>query len=158
MALDKNVEFFLVHVTSFNFNSMSIYLAKEAQIASLITKEVKILTNYSNFSDVFSEEKALVLPKITNLNQYTIKLQESQQPSYRLIYSLGPIELETFKTYIEIKLANGFIWLSKLPASALIFFVRKLNSSFYFCVNYQGLNNLTIKNRYPLPLINKSLD
>ena len=54
--------------------------------------------DYLDFSDVFSEEEALVLPKITDLNQHAIELQESQHPPYEPIYSLGPIELETLKT------------------------------------------------------------
>ena len=51
----------------------------------------------------------MVLLETTNFNQHTIKFQEDQQPSYMPIYSLGPIELKTLKTYIETNLANGFI-------------------------------------------------
>ena len=68
------------------------------------------------------------------------------------------MEFETLKIYIETNLANGFIWLSKSPASAQIHFVQKPNDSFCLCVNYWGLNNLTIKNQYILPLISGSLD
>ena len=68
------------------------------------------------------------------------------------------MELETLKTYIETNLANGFIRPSKSPAGAPILFERKLDGSLWFCVNYQDLNNLTIMNRYPLPLIGESLD
>ena len=78
MVLDKNVEAFVVHVTSFSLNSMSIYPARAAQIASLIAKEMQIPTDYLDFSDVFSEEKALVLPKVIDLNQHVIKLQKDQ--------------------------------------------------------------------------------
>ena len=157
-AFDENVKAFIMHVTSFSLNLMSIHPAKKAQIALLIAEEVKIPNDYLDFSDVFSKEKALLLPEIIDLNQYAIELQESQQPFYRPIYSLGPIELETLKTYIETNLANGFILLSKLPACAPILFVRKPDSNIRLCVDYQGLNNLTIKNWYPLPLIGESLD
>ena len=135
-ALDEHVEAFVVHVTSLSLNSMSIHPAREAQIASLIAEEVKIPTDYSDFSDVFSEEKASVLPEITDLNQHAIELQEGQQPPYGPIYSLGPVELETLKTYIETNLANGFIWPSKSPAGAPILFVRKPDSSLRLYVNY----------------------
>ena len=73
-ALDKNVEAFVVHVTSLSLNLILIHPAKEAQIVSLIVKEVKIPTNYLNFSDIFSKERALVLPEITDLNQHAIEL------------------------------------------------------------------------------------
>ena len=117
-ALNKNVQVFVLHVTSLTLNLMSIHLAKKAEIVSLITKEVKIPTNYSDFSNVFSEEKALILPKIIDLNQYAIKLQENQQPLYRPIYSLGLVELEMLKIYIKTNLANSFIWPLKLLAGA----------------------------------------
>ena len=124
----------------------------------LVAKEVKIPTEYLDFSDVFLKEKALILPEATEMNQHAIKLQKDQQLPYRPIYSLGPVELKTLKTYIETNLANGFIWPLKLPAGAFIFFVGKLDGSLRLCVNYRGLNNLTIKNQYPLPLIGESLD
>ena len=130
----------------------------EAQIASLLTEKVTIPNKYSDFANVFPEEKALVLLKQTELNKYAIELEEDKQPSYKPIYSLGLVELETLKTYIETHLKIGFIWPSKSPASAPILFDKKPDGSFRLCVNYQGLNNLTIKNQYPLPLISESLD
>ena len=157
-ALDENVEAFVVHVTSLSLNSMPIHPAREAQIASLVIEEVQIPSEYSDFSDVFSEERASILPEATELNQHAIELQEGQQPPYGPIYSLGPVELKTLKTYIKTNLANGFIWPSKSSTSAFILFVGKPNSSLRLCVDYRGLNNLTIKNRYPLPLIGESLD
>ena len=154
--LDEHVEAFVVHVTS--LSTMPIYPAREAQIASLVAEEVKIPTEYSDFSDVFLEEKASILPEVTELNQHAIELQEGQQPPYGPIYSRGPVELETLKTYIKTNLANVFIRPSKSPTGAPILFVGKPNGSLRLWVDYRGLNNLTSKNRYPLPLIGKSLN
>ena len=53
---------------------MAIYLAKKAQITLLVVKEVKILTKYSDFLNIFLKEKALILSEITKLNQHVIKL------------------------------------------------------------------------------------
>ncbi len=80
------------------------------------------------------------------------------QPPYGPIYSLWPVKLETLKAHIENNLASGFIWPSKSPVGALILFDKKPDGSLRLCVDYQGLNNLTIKNRYLLPLIGESLD
>ncbi len=80
------------------------------------------------------------------------------QPPYGPIYSLGPVELETLKAYIKNNLASGFIWFSKSPAGAPILFDNKPDGSLRLCVDYRGLNNLTIKNRYPLSLVGESLD
>ena len=92
------------------------------------------------------------------MNEYIIKLEEGKQLLFGPIYSLGPVELETLKTYIKINLANGFIQSSKSLVRALILFNRKPDRSFRFCMNYWGLNNLTIQNQYSLTLISKSLD
>ena len=94
------------------------------------------MIKYSDFSNVFLEKKALILPKATKLNQHAIKFQENQQPPYRLIYSLGVVELKMLKTYIETNLANGLIQPLKLPIDAFILFIQKLNSSFCLYVNY----------------------
>ena len=92
------------------------------------------------------------------MNEHAIELEKGKQPPFGAIYSLGPVELETLKTYIEINLANGFIRSSKFPAGAPILFDKKPDGSLRLCVDYRGLNNITIKNRYPLPLIGESLD
>ena len=94
----------------------------------------------------------------TRINEYAIELEKGKQPSFGPIYSLEPVELETLKTYIKINLANSFIRPSKSPDGASILFDRKPDRSFCLCVDYWSLNNLTIKNQYPIPLIGKSLD
>ena len=103
-------------------------------------------------------ENATKLLENLGINKYAIKLEEDKQLLFRFIYSLRLVELEILKTYIKTNLVNNFIWLSKSPTGALILFDRKLDKSLYFCVDYQGFNNLTIKNQYPLSLINESLD
>ena len=130
-GFNENVEAFVVHVTSISLSKpkMSIHPARKAQIASLIAKEVKILTKYSDFADVFSEKKALVLPERTDLNEHAIELEDGKQPPYRPIYSLDPMKLETLKTYIETHLKPGFIWPSKSPAGAPILFDKKPDGS-----------------------------
>ena len=116
------------------------------------------MAKYLDFADVFSKESAEVLPKRIGINKHAIELEDGKQSPYKPIYSLGPVELETLKTYIKTNLANGFIWPLKSPAGAPILFVCKLDGSLWLCVDYQGLNNLIIKNRYLLSLIDESLD
>ena len=98
------------------------------------------------------------LPENTGMNKHTIKLEKDKQPPFEPIYSLGPVKLEILKTYIKINLANGFSRPSKSPTGASILFDRKPNGSFRLCVDYRGLNNIIIKNRYPLPLIREFLN
>ena len=98
------------------------------------------------------------VPKNTSINKHAIELQNGKQSLYRPIYSLGPIELETLKIYIETLFKTGFIWLFKSPADASILFNKKSDNSLQLCVNYWGLNNPTIKNWYPLLLMGEVLD
>lgn len=67
------------------------------------------------------------------------------------------MEQEMLKAYIETHLKTGHIQPSKSPTGASIFFNKKPNGSLWLYVNYQGLNNLIIKNRYLLSLIGKCL-
>jgi hypothetical protein len=62
------------------------------------------------------------------------------------------------KEWLEENLKKGFIRESKSPAGAPILFAPKKDSSLQLCVDYRGLNNVTIKNCYPLPLITKIID
>lgn len=54
--------------------------------------------------------------------------------------------------YIYKALENGFIQPSTSPAGA-VFFVGKKDGGLRPCIDYRGLNNITVKNRYPLPLM-----
>ncbi len=98
------------------------------------------------------------LPENTGINEHAIELVRDKQPPYRPIYSLSPVELETLKTYIKTHLKTRFISPYKSPTGAPIFFDKKPDGSFCLCVDYRDLNNLTIKNQYPLPLIDKFFD
>jgi hypothetical protein len=60
------------------------------------------------------------------------------------------------KTLTDL-LNKGFIRVSSSPAAAPVLFVRKPGGGLRFCVDYQGLNRVTKKDRYPLPLIYKTL-
>ena len=64
---------------------------------------------YSDFVDVFSKKLANILPERIRANEHAIELEKGKQPPYEPIYSLGLVELETLKTFIKTKLANGFI-------------------------------------------------
>ena len=163
-VLDPEHETYIVLVASLSsaplIVSLNVHPSRRPQISGLIAEEAstKVLAEYSNFADVFSSDLATKLPKHTEINTYAIDLEENKQPPYGPIYSLGPVELETLKTYIKTNLANGFIRPSKSPAGAPILFDKKPNGSLRLCVNYRGLNNITIKNQYPPLLVGKSLD
>src|SRR5436190_24179055 len=75
------------------------------------------------------------------------------------MYSLSKLELKALREFLDAALKSDKISPSRSSASALILFVPKSGDrSLRLCVNYRGLNKITVRNRYPLPLINKLRD
>ena len=116
-----------------------------------------VLKPYHNLEGIFSEEKANEL-LVSSPYNHKIKLEGDCQPSYGLIYPLSTPKLHVLREYLHDNLAKGFIRHSTSSASAPILFVKKKDGSLQLCINYCGLNLLTKKNWYPLPLIGEALD
>ena len=118
----------------------------------------RILVEYKEYEFLFQESprtEALLKHQPQN---YIIPIKLGKSPSFRLIYQLSEKELAILKEYININLEKGFIRLSISLAASLLLFVLKKNGKLRLCVDYRQLNSITIKDRYPLPLINKLYD
>ena len=111
-----------------------------------------VLEQYKSYQDVFEKKKADILPQHRPYD-CAIDIEDVAQVPFGPIYNLSQDELATLKEYIDENLAKGFIRHSKSPAGAPILFVKKKDGSLQMCVDYRGLNKVTIKNRYPLPLV-----
>lgn len=74
------------------------------------------------------------------------------------VYPLSQPETASMKAYIQEELAKGFIRPSTSPASAGFFFVKKKDGTLHPCIDYQGLNEVTVNYRYPLPLVPAALE
>ena len=107
---------------------------------------------YHDFLDVFSKKGAETLPP-HRAYDCPIELLPGAEIPFGRIFPLTGLELENLKTYIDENLRKGFIRPSTSPAGAGIFFVEKKDHSLRPCVDYRELNKVTIKNRYPLPLV-----
>lgn len=68
------------------------------------------------------------------------------------LYSLSQLD------YITASLAAGIIWPSSSPVGAGFFFVEQKDKSLRTCIDYRGLNNITVKNKYPLPLLSSACE
>lgn len=112
---------------------------------------------FHEFLEVFDEEAANRLPERRPFD-HQIPLYEGEMPPFGTIYGLSKLELDALKENIDENLAKGFIRPSQSPAAAPILFVKKKDGSLRLCVDYRGLNKVTIKNRNPLPLILEMLD
>jgi hypothetical protein len=77
---------------------------------------------------------------------------------YNLIYKLSENELKILKNYLNKNFERRYIQRSINSIDAPILFVFKKDGEFRLCVNYKGLNKITIKNRHPFFLIKEILD
>jgi len=88
----------------------------------------------------------------------TIGLELGKQPPPGKLYPLSPDELELLKEYLDEMLKNGKIRSSKSSAGAPIFFAKQANGKLRIVVDYRGLNAITIKDKYPLPLMTSLME
>ena len=112
---------------------------------------------YHDHADVFSQTAAASLPPHLPYN-HTINLEEGVTPLYGPIYSMSETKLKALQEHLDDALGKGFIRPSNSPAGAPILFVNKKDGSLQLCVDDRGLNRITRKNWYPLPLIDNLLD
>jgi len=69
------------------------------------------------------------------------------------IYPLFKNKREEVQNFVEDQLRKGYIRLSKSPQTSPVFFVGKKDRSKWIVIDYRNLNDQTVKNNYPLPLI-----
>ena len=112
---------------------------------------------YHDLREVFSKTRATSLPPHRPYDCAIDLLPGSSPPRGRL-YSLSAPERKAMEEYINESLAAGIIRPSSSPAGAGFFFVEKKDGSLRPCIDYRGLNNITVKNRYPLPLISSAFE
>lgn len=116
----------------------------------------KLPKEYHQFLSVFSKKEASQLPP-HRPQDHKVPLKAGTIPPYQRMYGMSQAELLVVKKYIEENLSKGFIRASSSPAAAPILFVKKPGGGLRLCVDYRKLNELTEKDRYPLPLIKETL-
>ena len=79
-------------------------------------------------------------------------------PIYRAPYRMAPTELKELKTQLQELLEKGFVRPSVSPWGVLVLFVKKKDGILQMCIDYQQINKVTVKNKYPLPRIKDIFD
>ncbi len=128
---------------------------------SVLQEEMGNLSNvpeeYLDLKEVFSKSRAASLPPHRPYD-CAIDLVPGMSPPKGRLYSLSVPEREAMEKYISDSLTAGFIRPSSSPAGAGFFFVAKKDGSLRPCIDYRGLNNITVKNTYPLPLMSSAFE
>ncbi|KAI4898934.1 hypothetical protein NFI96_007063 [Prochilodus magdalenae] len=117
----------------------------------------KVPAAYHDLREVFSKQKMEVLPPHRAFD-CAIDLLPGTSPPRGHLFSLSGPEKTAMERYIQEALAQGFIWPSTSPAGAGFFFVGKKDGGLCPCIDYRGLNKITAKDRYPLPLMTTAFE
>ncbi len=111
---------------------------------------IKCLLNMFEYTDVFGKDAA---DRLTShgLFDCAIDLIDDAVPKYNRMYRYSATELEIMKKQIKEDLARQFIRSSKSSAVSPVLFVSKKDGSMKMCVDYRSLNQITVRNHYPIP-------
>lgn len=112
---------------------------------------------YQDLRQVFCKQRARSLPPHRRYDCAIDLLPGAPLPKSRL-YSLSKPERLAMESYIKESLSDGLIRPSSSPVGAGFFFVEKKDKTLRPCIDFRGLNNITVKNTYPLPLMNSAFD
>uniref|UniRef100_A0A3Q3KH45 ribonuclease H n=1 Tax=Monopterus albus TaxID=43700 RepID=A0A3Q3KH45_MONAL len=118
----------------------------------------KVLPEYLDLKQVFNKARATELPPPHRPYDCSIELQPGTTPPRGRLFSLSPPERKAIMTYTTEAQKAGLIRPSSSPAGAGFFFVGKKDGGLRPCIDYRGLNRITIKNRYPLPLLSTAFE
>ncbi|MCI06844.1 retrotransposon protein, partial [Trifolium medium] len=126
----------------------SLKLERESGVSSLPV--------VCEFSDVFPDDILDLAPE--REVEFAIDVVPGTSPVSMAPYQMSAIELEELKKRLEELLEKKFIRPSVSSWGAPVLLVKKKEGSMRLCIDYRQLNKVTIKNKYPLPIINYLMD
>jgi hypothetical protein len=127
--------------------------AKVNQLDASQELEVPVV---NKFPDVFPKELP-GMPPDRDI-EFVIELKHGTAPIYKTLFRMTTPELAELKEHIKQLLEKGFIRPSSSLWGAPVIFVSNKDGTQRLCVDYRALNEVTIKNKYPLPRIDDLLD
>lgn len=119
------------------------------------TIPVEVQALLEQFIDLFQPPDSLPPSRACN---HAIPLLPAAQPFYICLYRYPPALKDEIVRQVEEMLSQGLIQPSHNLFSLLVLLVKKKDASYRFCVDFQTLNSLTIKSKYPVPVIDQLLD
>ena len=107
---------------------------------------------YRNFLHLFGEKLVAKLPNHRKFD-HTIEILPGKEVPFGPIYPLSEPQKEVLREDLDRMISQGKITPSKSSTGARILFVPKKNGKLRLSVDYRGLDNVTVKNKYSLPLM-----
>jgi hypothetical protein len=118
---------------------------------------LSIPPEFEQFTDMSSPQMNCMLPPHRSM-EISINLKEGSVPPFGGLYNLLLDEQNQLKLYIDNNLKKGFIRVSSSSAAAPIFFVRVPGKKPHPCVDYRGLNAMTVRDSYPILILGQLLN
>ena len=117
----------------------------------------RVPSEYYSIIKVFMKSNADIVAKHRAKWDHEIYLEEKKTPYVRNYKPLTDQKTAAMKKYIDKHLGKKFIRPSLSAATSPILLVKKPDKGLCFCIDYQALNTVTVKNRYSIPLISEML-
>jgi hypothetical protein len=131
-------------------------VANHAKVNQLDASQGSEVPVVNEFPDVFHKELP-GMPPDRDI-EFVIDLKPGTAPIYKILFRMTTPELAELKEHIKEVLEKGFICPSSSPWGVPVIFVSKKDGTRRLCVDYRALNEVTIKNKYPLPRIDDLFD
>lgn len=124
-----------------------------------IAQEDSLAPSIQSLLDKFSElfHEPVDLPPLREYD-HSIPLIPRAQPVNIRPYRYAPIQKSEIERQIREMLKTGVIQHSHSPFASPVLLVKKKDGTWRFCVDYRQLNNITVKNKHPMPVVDELLD
>jgi hypothetical protein len=152
----KTISFVNTDGKTATFTSNKATTSKQPCINSLIKPELESIPVVCEYPDVFPDELP-GMPPDRDI-EFVIDLVPGATPVAKQPYRMTSDELVELKKQIDEQLEKGFIRHSSSPWGCPVLFAPKSDGTVRLCVDYHPLNEVTIKNKYPLPRIDDLFD
>jgi len=119
--------------------------------------KARLRLEYRDLFEAFLPKEANSLPPHRSYDHKIEVIPGSKLP-YSRNRPLSPMELRVLKRWLDDQIANGWIRPSKSSVASPILLAQKPGGGVRICVDYRGVNDITLKSRYPIPLIKETLD
>jgi len=119
--------------------------------------EEMVPKRFLKWRKVFGKVESERMPT-SKIWDHTIDLKEMFKLQKERIYPLSKNKREEVQNFVNNQLRKGYIRPSKSPQTSPVFFVGKKDGSKRMVMDYRNLNDQTVKNNYPLPLITDLID
>ena len=151
-----------------NPETNSVWICSKAKLATdlaiaenlkkddLTDKQI-VSPKYHKFLDIFNEKWASQFPDKQPWD-HKMDMKPDFEPKSFKNYNFTPAEQIELDNFLKENLEKGYIWKSESPMASPFFFVEKKDGKLWPCQDYRFLNEWTIKNAYPIPLILEIMD